>query len=160
MAFSFSVFGQNSNESSKILAITGNIESKDKSNLELADCIANSAMIEGVTSYTESENESIDSSYVNGNYSYSYYVNDYESEAGSISFKYSYEIKDGVISYKFYDFIHDGTGTEFKSIGNLPEKWNSEVGEIFTEKQYVEIMKDLFMNSANAIRMIKKYCVN
>ena len=136
------------------------IESKDKSNLELAHCIANSAMIMGVTSYTESENESIDASYVNGNYSYSYYVNDYESEAGSISFKYAYEIKSGVISYKFYDFIHNGTGTEFKSIGNLPEKWNSKIGEIFTEKQYVEIMKDLFMNSANAIRMIKKYCAN
>jgi hypothetical protein len=160
LVFSFSLFGQNSNESSKTLEITGNIESKGKSNLELADCIANSAMIMGVTSYTESENESVDSAYVNGSYSYSYYVNDYESEAGSISFKYMYEIKDGIISYKFYDFLHDGTGTEFKSIGNLSKKWNSEVGEIFTQKQYVEIMKDLFMNSTNAIRMIKKNCTN
>jgi hypothetical protein len=87
-------------------------------------------------------------------------VNDYETEAGSISFKYSYQIKDNVISYRFYDFEHDGTETDFKSIGLMPEKWNTDIGKIYTEKQYIEIMKDLYANSANAIRMIKKYCLN
>lgn len=87
-------------------------------------------------------------------------VNDYKSEAGNISFKFSYKIKEGMIAYKFYDFKHDGEGTAFYSIGNIPEKWNHEVGKIFTEKQYSEIMTDVYLNSANAVRLIKKYCVN
>jgi hypothetical protein len=159
-ACTLTVLGQNSDESNTYLELTGKIVVKGKSNLEIANCIANSAMIVGVTSYSELESECIESCYVKGRYAYSYYVNDYGSKAGSISFKYEYKIINNIISYSFNEFIHDGTGTQFKSIGNIPEKWNQEVGEIFTEKQYTEIMNDLFINYTNAIRMIKKYCVN
>lgn len=154
------MYGQNSEEKTTPFEISGTIVSENKSNLALANCIANNAMVMGVTAYTETESESLESSYVKGSYAYTYYVNNYELEAGSIQFKYSYFIKDGNIQYSFYDFKHDGTGTKFKSIGNLPEKWNHEVGEIVTENQYNEIMKDVLLNAKHSIRMIQKYCAN
>lgn len=144
----------------KSLTIEGKITIANQSNLELAYCIANSAMVLGVTNYTTTEEEAIDSAFVQGNYSYNYYVDNYDTEAGTISFNYEYIIKNGEITYTYTDFVHDGTGTTFKSIGNLPEKWNANVGEVFTEKQYSEIMNDVRANIANAVRMVKKYCVN
>lgn len=156
----WNVVGQESTTALKHLEIRGIIKSSDKSNLELANCIAHSAMIQGVSSYSESESASLDSSFVEGSYYYSFYVNNYESEAGIVNFNYSYQIKDGRITYTFYDFQHDGNETEFKSIGALPEKWNDEVGKVFTKKQYAEIMKDLLANTNNTIRMIKKYCMH
>jgi hypothetical protein len=155
LAISFTVKGQASTEA---LLLTGKIKTSNKSNHEVANCIANSAMVMGVTAYTESEEDAIESSFVEGNYSYSYFVDDYESQAGLISFNYSYQIKDGEINYRFYDFNHDGNDTDFKSIGIIPKLWNKEVGEIFTEKQYIEILTDLTVNTVNAIRMVTKYC--
>lgn len=157
-AINTSIFSQTAPKAIKNLELTGTITSTNASNLELADCIANSAMIMGVTSYTQSESDATESAYVKGNYSYGYYVNNYETEAGNISFNYSYTIKDNVITYRFYDFKHDGSNTSFASIGAIPDKWNATIGKVFTQKQYAEIMKDLLTNSVNAIHMIKKHC--
>lgn len=71
--FIFNVFGQHFDASPETLEISGSLEAKDKSNWELADCIANFAMSVVVTSYTESESDSFKSSYVNGDHSYAYF---------------------------------------------------------------------------------------
>ncbi len=155
----FSVSGQSLIETPNVLELSGDIKFNSKTNLELVDCIVNSFVAMGLTEYSETENE-LEPSFIKGNYSYSYYVDDYESEAGVINFKYLYEIKDGVLSYKFYQFDHDGSNTKFKSIGVLPEKWYEEIGKTFTEKQYIEIMKDIYANFVNTIRLIKKYCID
>ncbi len=141
------------------LEIVGLLEADSKENFEISECIVNSAMILGVESYTDSEQNSRDSSFVNGNYAYSYFVDDYSSEAGEVKFKFSYQIKNGIINYKFYDFEHNGRNTKFKSIGILSKNWNENIGSTFTENQYSEIMTDIKLNVANSIRMISKYCL-
>ncbi len=151
---------QNKNkQKNEILELNGSITVENKTNFEVSDCIANSAMIMGVSSYTKSEKDASESSFVHGNYSYSYFVNDYSSEAGKINFKYSYIIKDGKINYKFYDFKHNGNKTKFKSIGLLSTSWNEEIAKTFTEDQYYEIMIDLITNTSNLIKMIKETCL-
>ncbi len=141
------------------LEFKGIIEATGKSNYELSECIASSAMIIGVETQTESEKDALDSSFVKGEYSYSYYVDDYESYAGEVKFKFEYIIRNGQINYRIYDFEHEKSDSKFQSVGILPEKWNDKVKLSFTEKQYSEIMVDLRMNVANAIRMINKYCI-
>lgn len=149
----------NIEQTNEELELIGSIKTNNRTNYEISDCIVNSTMIMGVTSFTKSKKEASESSFVNGNYSYSYFVDDYSSQAGKISFNYSYLIKNGEINYRIYNFEHDGTDTEFASISHLTKSWNDEIGKIFTEKQYYEIMKDLLTNAANAIRMIKNYCL-
>lgn len=159
MSLPFTVSGQEPKEPTEMFVLTGTIQTATKSNLELADCIANSSMIMGITAYTTSEKEAAESSFVEGNYAFNYFVNNYESQAGKIDFKYVFNSKDGVIEYKFYDFVHDGTNTNFKSIGTIPKKWNDTIGLIFTKDQFMEIMIDLTGNVALALRMIKENCV-
>ena len=116
-------------------------------------------MIMGIESKTVSEDEAHDSAFVRGAYAYFYYVDDYGSEAGEVKFKFEYIIIDGQIDYRFYAFEHEKIGSKFASIGLLPKEWNEQVKTSFSEKQYGEIMTDLRLNIANAIRMINKYCV-
>lgn len=116
-------------------------------------------MIQGVESQTESENEAVEHAFVKGRYAYSYYVNDYKDFVGEIKFKFEYIIINGQINYRFYDFEHDKLNSTFKSIGLLPKQWNENVKVSFTKKEYVDIVKDLKSNAANAIRIITKYCL-
>ena len=113
----------------------------------------------GIESKTESDEEALDSAFVKGEYSYSYYVDDYESPAGEVKFKFEYIIRDGQINYRLYDFEHEKSDSKFTSIGLLPKEWNEKVKSSFSKKQYAEIMTDLKLNVANAIRMINKYCI-
>ncbi|NQY05688.1 MAG: hypothetical protein HRT68_05640 [Flavobacteriaceae bacterium] len=141
------------------LQFKGVIEVTNKSNFELSECISSSAMIMGIESKTESDGEALDSAFVKGEYSYSYYVDDYGSQAGEVKFKFEYIIRDGQINYRFYDFEHKKSESKFASIGLLPKEWNEKVKSSFSKKQYTEIMTDLKLNVANAIRMINKNCV-
>lgn len=142
------------------LQFTGIMDTASESNFELSECISASALIFGIESKTESVENGIDSSFVKGGYSYSYYVDDYESSAGEVKFKFEYIIKNGNISYRFWDFEHEKSGSEFESIGLLPRDWNEKIKETFTKKQYTEIKTDIRLNVSNAIRMITKYCIN
>jgi hypothetical protein len=141
------------------LQFNGVIKVTDKSNFELSECISSAAMIMGIESKTESASEALDSAFVKGGYSYSYYVDNYESPAGEVKFKFEYIIRDGQINYRLYDFEHVKSDSKFASIGLLPKEWNEKVESSFSKKQYAEIMTDLKLNVANAIRMINKYCV-
>ncbi|WP_299888477.1 hypothetical protein [uncultured Lacinutrix sp.] len=158
--FSINAYSQiiSSNDKFGNLQFIGNINTENKSNYDLSECISTSAMIMGIESKTESKEAAIESSFVKGEYSYSYYVNDYEASAGEVQFKFEYTIKKGAIAYKLYDFEHLKSDSEFESIGILPNEWNEKVKASFTKKQYAEIMTDLRLNVANAIRMINKYC--
>tara|TARA_R100000541_G_C1858166_1_gene78759 strand:+ start:114 stop:635 length:522 start_codon:yes stop_codon:yes gene_type:complete len=146
-------------EKSESIIFEGIIDTADKDNFELSECIANSAMIMGIESKTETIDSSKESSFVKGQYSYSYYVNDYEKQAGIVEFKFEYIVKNEKIHFKIYDFIHRRGDSEFDSLGLLPKKWNERIGKTFTEKQYDEIMADLVFNALNSLRMIKKYCI-
>lgn len=159
--FSMTIYSQtnSSNEETENLQFTGTINTEGKSNYELSDCISTSAMIQGIESKTESEEAAIDSSFVKGAYAFSYYVDDYGASAGEVKFQFEYIIKEGVIAYQLYDFEHHQSESKFESVGILPTDWNEKVKASFTKKQYAEIMTDLKMNVANAIRMINKYCV-
>ena len=109
---------------------------------------------------TELEEDATDSSFVKGAYAYNYYVDDYESPAGKVKFKFQYLIKEGQLTYRLYDFEHVKSDSKFESVGLLPEKWNDQVKASFTKAQYSEIFVDLRFNVNHAIRMVKKYCVN
>jgi hypothetical protein len=141
------------------LQFNGVIKVTDKSNFELSECISSSAMIMGIESKTESDEKALDSAFVKGEYSYSYYVDEYGSPAGEVKFKFEYIIRDGQINYRLYDFEHEKSDSKFASIGLLPKEWNEKIKSSFSKKQYAEIMTDLKLNVANAIRMINKYCV-
>ena len=161
LIISVSTFGQvkSSADSSGNLQFIGILKVADKSNSELSECISSSAMIMGVDSKTESDNESLDSAFVKGSYSYSYYVNNYEVPAGDVMYKFEYVIRDGQINYRLYDFEHEKSDSKFESIGLLPNDWNEKVKDSFSKKQYAEVMTDIKLNVANNIRLIKKYCL-
>ena len=59
------------------LQLKGVIKVTNKSNFKLSECISSSAMIMGIESKTESDEEALDSAFVKGEYSY--YVDDYGS---------------------------------------------------------------------------------
>ncbi|NQX77970.1 hypothetical protein [Gilvibacter sp.] len=61
---------------------------------------------------------------------------------------------------RFFDFTHDPEDSEFEALGTVPQAWNEEVSEGFTQKQYKEIWYDISFNSSNLIRLAQKYCVN
>jgi len=147
-------------EKFKTLQFKGVIDAPGKDNFELSECIAGSAMLAGIISQTKSKEQAVDSSFVKGEYTYTYYVDNYEKFAGFIKFKFEYIIKKGQIHYRFYDFEHEKSDSDFESIGLLPEKPNEKVRKVFTEKQYDTIMTDLKMNIAHSLRLIVKYCVN
>ena len=161
LLISVSAFSQiiSSEDESGNLQFKGVIKVTKKSNYELSECISSSAMIMGVNSKTESNKEALDSAFVKGENSYSYYVDDYGSPAGEVKYKFEYIIKNGQINYRLYDFEHKKSDSKFASIGLLPKEWNEKVKSSFSKKQYTEIMTDLKLNVANAIRMINKYCV-
>lgn len=154
-------FGQvtPSADASGYLEYTGTISTHGKGNFEVSSCIASSPLIMGVMFKTEFEEDATDSSFVKGANADDYYVDNYESPAGQVKYKFQYLIKKGQLSYRFYDIEHEQSDSEFKSIGFLPAQWNETVGTIFTKKQYSEILVDLKMNVANAIRMVDKYCL-
>lgn len=149
---------KSSDESGK-LQFTGNIGAKGKKNYDLSECISTSAMIEGVEFKTESIEKAVESSYVKGTYSFSYYVDDYGESAGEVKFKFEYLIANEEINYRLFDFKHEKSDSNFESIGILPYEWDEKVKASFTKKQYAEIMTDLKLNVVNAIRMINKNCV-
>jgi len=148
-----------SSDDSGNLQFTGVTKVVDKSNFELSECIAHLALIVGIESKTEKLESSKDSSFVRGKYAYSYYVDHYESPAGEVKFKYEYIIKNGQVQYRFYDFEHEQASSKFKTIGLLPKTWNKKIQATFTKDQYGEIMTDIKLNIAHALRMIDKYCL-
>jgi len=153
-------FGQNNltKEIDKLILFEGIIDAENKNNFDISECLSNSAMIMGIKSKTETIDQAKESSFVKGQYSYSYYVNDYEAKAGDVEFKFEYIIKNAKIHFKIYDFIHTKGNSEFDSIGLLPMEWNAKIGKTFTKEQYNEIMGDLGFNALNSLRMIKKNC--
>jgi len=160
VSIGYNLNGQTLNKENKNLEFKGEIKTHNASDLDLVDCIVNSSTLMGVTSYSNSEAEDKEPASVIGDYGYTYYVDDYEKLAGYVSFKYKFDINKGLISYIFYDFEHDGEDTEFESLGLLTTSWNEGNTKVFTENQYLEILKDIVGNTVNVIRMIKSYCVN
>ncbi len=144
----------------EMLLYKGAIESSGQSNFELAECISSSSMIYDIETRTELEEDSRDSSFVAGAFSYGYFVDDYQSPAGQVRFKFEYVIRNDSVLYQFYDFEHEQAESKFESLGHLPKEWNEEVKLVFSKSQYKEILTDIELNVANAIRMVRKYCAS
>ncbi len=136
---------------------TGKIEIKNRPNFDIFKCVKTFIFV-GVESTSESIENKVDTFFVKGAYSYTYYVQD-TVFAGEIKFKYEYIIKNRTIEYNIYDFEHIQSNSKFGSVGIIPLIWNEKVKKSFTEAQYSEIMKYVNANVALAIRMLNNYCV-
>ena len=153
---SLGTYGQiTANSKNKVLEFVGVLKTTNKSNFELCNCIF-SEVNEGAVSKTASENQAIDSAYVKGTFSYSYYLGNNQNEASHVKSIYTYTIKKGEIHYNYYDFEHD----KLDSSGWLPKKWNKNVGKTFSKKQYGAIMTDIKFMIAEEVQKINKRCVN
>jgi len=124
---------------------------------EILDCILSSPITIGVEDHSSLQENNSPFESVSGKWEYTYYVNDDESFAGIIEFKYQFTIYDGYIDYKYYNFIHSKDDSEFESIGKLPLEFNDAVSKVFTQTQYKEITEDLFLNQILAVKRTKNY---
>ncbi|MGJ8666674.1 MAG: hypothetical protein ACSHW7_09930 [Patiriisocius sp.] len=135
------------------IELDSNIASKN----EILNCILNSPTTIGVVDYSRTKDENSKMCFVKGKWQYSYYINSGETSAGTVEFKYQFNISDGYIDYNYYDFIHTKDDSDFESIGFLPYKFNGKVSKVFTEKQFEEIVGEIFLNQLLAIKRTKKY---
>lgn len=87
-------------------------------------------------------------------------VDEDDKPAGWIAFDFEYLVKDGTISYRYYNFVHSAEEEDavFASIGTLPAVWNEKVAKVFTKGQYAEIQNYMTANVRVALKLAKKYC--
>lgn len=124
---------------------------------EILNCILNSPIIIGVKENSVSSDNTNNFEFIRGQWQYTYYVNNSSDFAGLVEFKYEFKISDGTINYKYYDFKHFKDVSEFESIGILPYEINAKVLDVFNEKQYGEIISDIYLNQVLAIKRTKQY---
>lgn len=138
---------------------TGTIKTSNKSNFEISECISENVVLVGVKSKTKNEKDATASSFVNGEHSFGYYVDDYSKFAGNIEFKFEFIISNNEIKYKFYNFTHLKSNSSYKSLGILPKDWNINIKQ-FSQSQYEEIQNDIKLNMFNYLRLIQNKCIN
>lgn len=114
----------------------------------------------GVTAIEEVEQEGKTKAIVYGQWQFSYRLDDTELPVGIVQHKYKYEIAEDAIWYHFYDYRHLGESANFKSLGPLSSVWTEEVGAVFSENLYSELLYYISVDWTNAIRLFKKYCLN
>lgn len=124
---------------------------------DILNCILNSPITIGVKENSKSSDNPNDFEFIKGQWQYTYYVNNSSDFAGMVEFKYEFKISDGIIDYKYYDFTHSKDDSEFKSIGILPYEVNETVLKVFNEKQYQEIIGDIYLNQVLAIKRTKQF---
>lgn len=138
------------------LQFKGTLQAPNKSNTELAQCIYSSPII---SMFIASEDMQPDTALFKGSNSFSHYVDDITTPAGEVSFQFEYLTKDSLVAYRFYHFQHHQSDSKFQSVGQLPLAWKDLTNPSFSQTQYEEIVADLRLNVAHAVRMILKYCI-
>ncbi|PSG87374.1 hypothetical protein C7H52_10850 [Aurantibacter aestuarii] len=126
----------------------------------ILNCILNSPTTVGVKENSKHKNISNDFEYIKSQWRYPYYINNSSDFAGMVEFKYEFKITDGTIYYNYYDFKHDKDDSTFRSIGILPFKVNETVLEVFSEKEYQEIIEEIYLNQVLTIKRIKQFSNN
>ncbi len=153
-AFCQGVFGEDLNGN---LICTGEIEFKKLSHFEISQCLKDQLL--GIESNTNSQLEFVDSSYVIGSWKYTYYVDDFDTFAGSLKFDYLIVAKKKSVRYYFHNFEHIQGSSKFESLGFIPLKWNEKVKFNFSNDQYSEILVGVRLNVLNWHRIIQNNCL-
>lgn len=139
---------------------TGELTGADKDNFEACRCLNEDMPMFGISSFTEEKEDAKNGAFVKGSWSYNYYVDADDKPAGSIAFDFEYLVKDGTISYRYYNFIHSQEEEDpvFAPIGALPAVWDEKVSRVFTKEQYSRIQSSMTANVRVALKLAKKYC--
>lgn len=146
-------------KSYKPLFLDGSLKIKNKTNFEISECIANATFIMGIESKTASKEDAKDSSFIKGNYQYTYFLDDYTTLAGVISYQFEYIIKNGTVVFKFYNFIHNRGDSEYLSVGIFPANYAGKVKKTFTKEQHGVLLNSIKENMTQALKSINKNCL-
>ncbi|MEL1245705.1 hypothetical protein AAEO56_15640 [Flavobacterium sp. DGU11] len=158
----FSAMAQTlSADSSGNVLFVGTLTGADKDNFEACRCLQEDVPLFEILSATENESDAKDGAFVKGSWTYHYLVDDDDKPAGWIAFDFEYIFKDGIVSYRYYNYVHSKEEEDsiFASVGTLPAVWNEKVRKVFTNEQYTQIQSAMTANVRVALNSIKRLCL-